>query len=201
MEFKDIVKSRYSVKKFDGRMIPEPLVEELFEMIRLSASSVNSQPWKIKIIKDQETKNKLFDPSRNQQQIITCSHLLVFCVDTNFEDRKNKIISLMKEQKIPEENVVAYTKMAEGFLARLNDKEKLEWAKNQVHIALGNALNGAKSLGFDSCPIGGFSPEEYSKILNLPAHLIPVVLCPIGYASKDLPVRTKVRLSKEDVFF
>ncbi len=68
-----------------------------------------------------------------------------------------------------------------------------------VSRALGNALNGAKALGLDSCPMGGFDPKEYSRILNIPAHLVPVMLCPVGYAA-DKPV-PKVRFAHEEIVF
>ena len=67
-----------------------------------------------------------------------------------------------------------------------------------MYIALGNALNGAKALGFDSCPMEGFNAGEYSKILALPNHLVPSVLCPIGYAA-DKP-SAKIRFGINEIF-
>ena len=57
------------------------MINQLFEMIRLTPSSANIQPWKIKIITDQKLKEKLFPYSAKQKQVTTCSHLLVFCAD------------------------------------------------------------------------------------------------------------------------
>lgn len=39
MEFMEIVESRYATKKFNGEIVPEIKMKELYEMIRLSASS------------------------------------------------------------------------------------------------------------------------------------------------------------------
>ena len=80
---------------------------------------------------------------------------------------------------------------------KLKDKFNLAWAQQQVFIALANAVNGAKSLGFDSCPMTGFDPEALSKILGLPAHIVPTALCPVGYAD-DVPM-PKARLSLADL--
>lgn len=88
---------------------------------------------------------------------------------------------------------------AEGLMENMNLEQQLAWAQHHVFLAIGNALNGAKSLGFDSCPMGGFDPKEYSRILGLPAHLVPTMLCPIGYAA-DNP-KPKWRFKKEDIFF
>jgi nitroreductase len=192
MEFNDIVMKRYATKKFDGKIIPKDKVDALLEMIRYSASSLNIQPWKIKVITEKATKEKLAPVSWNQLQITTCSHLLVFCADTNV----NAIISRI-ENMMPD--ATGYIDMMKGFAAGLTPEQEKSWAQRQTFLALSNAINGAKSLGFDSCPMEGFSPEEYSKILNLPKNLVPTVLCPIGYAA-DEP-RPKMRFKREEVFF
>jgi len=192
MEFKEIVMNRYATKKFDGKKIPQEKVNELLEMIRYAPSSSNMQPWKIKVITDQKIKEKLSPASWNQAQITSCSHLLVFCADTDLDKHIEKLIKMLPDAK------EYYTGLKAGF-DKMTTEQKLSWAQRQLFLALGNAINGAKSLGFDSCPMEGFSPEEYSKILNLPKNLVPTALCPIGYAA-DTP-RPKMRFKKEEVFF
>ena len=96
-------------------------------------------------------------------------------------------------------NAKGYIGMMRGFAAGLTGEKRLAWAEKQAYIALGNALNGAKSLGFDSCPMEGFSPAEFAKILELPENLIPGVLCAVGYATDSQ--KDKLRFSKEQVFF
>ncbi|MBI2572562.1 NAD(P)H-dependent oxidoreductase [Candidatus Woesearchaeota archaeon] len=193
MEFKDIVHKRYATKTFDGKQLPLDKVQQLLEMIRYAPSSFNIQPWKIKVITDQATKEKLLPVSWNQPQITSCSHLLIFCADTNIIDNIHKLEKALGPQ------AQGYIDMMKGFANNLTPEQKLSWAQRQVYLALANALNGATSLGFDSCPMEGFSAADYSKILNLPAHLVPTVVCPIGFAA-DV-ARPKMRFSKEEVFF
>ena len=64
------------------------------------------------------------------------------------------------------------TGMAAGFVAGMSPEQRDAWSQAQTFLALGNALNGAKSLGFDSCPMGGFNPMEYSRP-HIPGHLMP----------------------------
>ncbi|MBU5689609.1 MAG: NAD(P)H-dependent oxidoreductase [Candidatus Aenigmatarchaeota archaeon] len=199
MEFERIVKERYAAKSFDKRKIPKELVDRLIEIIRMTPSSYNVQPWKIKIIEDDETKKKLMSASYNQPQVETCSHLFVLCADIDVEKNVDKIAELMIKEGVEKDKANAYSKMVKSFLKSLSKEEIIVWAQNQVYIALSNALNGAKALGFDACPMEGFDPKEYSKILKLPKNLIPTVLCPIGYAN-DKP-RKKIRLTKDDIIF
>jgi nitroreductase len=81
----------------------------------------------------------------------------------------------------------------------MSPEQRMAFAREQIHIALGNAVNGAKSLGLDSCPMGGFDPVAYAEVLFLPEEYVPVVLCAVGYAA-DKP-HPKWRLPREEVFF
>ena len=198
MEFEKIVHERYATKLFDGRKIPESKVNKLLELIRYAASSFNIQPWKIIVVNDQKLKEKLQPVTWNQQQIPTCSHLLVFCADTEITGNIDKLEKLMIQNGAKAGDVNPYVDMMRNFEKNLSNEEKLSWSQRQTFLALGNALNGAKSLGFDSCPMEGFNPAEYSKILNLPKNLVPTALCPIGYAS-DKPT-PKLRFREEEVF-
>ncbi|ACL16989.1 nitroreductase family protein [Methanosphaerula palustris] len=199
MQFKDIVLERYATKKFDGKKIPDEKIDDLVELIRFAPSALNLQPWRIRIITDQNIKELLKPAAFNQEQITTCSHLLVFCADPDYSGLIKKLEKLLKDNNIPEEVQTMIVGMASQSAGAMTREQQLAWSQAQTYLALGNAVNGAKSLGFDSCPMGGFNPAEFSRILNIPAPLVPVMLCPVGYAAdKAMP---KVRFSKEEILF
>ena len=198
IDFGTIVKERYATKLFDGRKIPEEKVNQLLEIIRYAPSSFNIQPWKIIAVTDPKIKEELSPASWSQPQITSCSHLLVFCANKDIAGNIDKLEELMIKAGAKPEDIKPYVDMMLGFEKSLNDEQKLSWAQRQMFLALGNAVNGAKSLGFDSCPMEGFNSEEYAKILKLPNNLVPTALCPIGYAAdKHKP---KLRLPAEEVF-
>lgn len=199
MEFHDIVMQRYAVKKFDGRLIDEDKISELLELVRYAPSALNLQPWKIKVIRDKKVKEQLRQASNDQAQITTCSHLLVFCADTDYDGLIRRLEALMKKHGAPLEMQKMVIGMASGFVAKMSAEQKFAWSQAQTYLALGNALNGAKALGFESCPMGGFDPKEYSRILKIPAQLVPVMLCPVGYAAdKPMP---KARFALDEIVF
>jgi nitroreductase / dihydropteridine reductase len=199
MDFKEIVMSRYATKKFDGKKISEKKVGELLELVRFAPSALNLQPWKIKVVTDQAIKEQLKPAAFGQEQIPTCSHLLVFCADPDYDSLIQRLGALLKKNAVPEETRKMITGMAENFSKPMSPDQRLAWSQAQTYLALGNAVNGAKALGFDSCPMGGFNPGEFSRILKIPAPLVPTMLCPIGYAAdKPMP---KVRFAHEDIVF
>ena len=182
MEFAEIVMSRYATKKFDGRKIPEAKINDLIEMIRFAPSALNLQPWKIRVVTDQEVKEQLKPAAFNQEQVTSCSHLLVFCADPDYDSLIRRLGGLLKKSGVPDEMQERVVGMAVQFTQNMTQEQKLAWSQAQTYLALGNALNGAKSLGFDSCPMGGFDPEKFIRILKIPPPLVPTMLCPVGYA-------------------
>lgn len=200
MEFlKDIVAKRYAVKKFDGKMVDEKKISELCEMIRLSASSYGLQPWKIKVVSDMATKEKLQAASYNQPQVGTSSHVFVICADSDVAALAKKYTALMEKEGIPKENAEGFAKMVSGTVGALPEEKRLIWAQKQCYIAMGNALNGAAALGLGACPMEGFDPKQYSEILHLPKHLVPTLVVPVGHPADT--ARKKLRFESKEVFF
>ncbi|MDD1719830.1 MAG: nitroreductase family protein [Methanoregulaceae archaeon] len=198
MEFINLVMARYATKKFDGRRIDGVRIAQLFEMIRYAPSAVNLQPWKIKVVTDPGLKAQLRTHSNDQEQITSCSHLLVFCADTNLPGLVEALGRTMKKFGAKEEETAGLVGFAKGWVDGMTKEQMRQVAQQNVFLALSHAILGAKALGFDSCPMAGFDPEGYAKVLGLPDNLIPTVLCPVGYAADTQP--TKIRFPKEDVF-
>ena len=197
MEFKDIVKNRSSIRQFEARAVPEETIGELLDITRYAASAIDLQPWKIKIVSDQETKDKLFPVTFNQDHVRTCSHLFVFCAETNYPAIISSLDAAMVAAGTPDGPRQMMIGMATNVANSMTPEQLLQWSKEQVYIALGNTLNGAYSLGLGACPMTAFQPPEYSQILGLPDDLVPTVLVAIGYAAE--PGMPKIRRSVDQV--
>jgi nitroreductase len=56
------------------------------------------------------------------------------------------------------------------------------WASDQVYIALGSFMTAAALLKVDTCPIEGFSPPDYDRLLGLvDSPYRSTVVCAAGY--------------------
>lgn len=184
MEFKEIVARRYATKQFQPRAIPAETITELLELVRWAPSGLNIQPWRIKVVDDAETKALLEPATPDEPQVKSCSHLLVFCMDTDFAALCDKLAQAMKDHGLPDwvQNIVMGIA---AEMSRLPEAEKLAWLQSQVYIAATYALLGATALGLDSCPMTHFLPEEYSRILGLPSNIKPVLLVALGYGADE----------------
>lgn len=173
MHFLELAQNRYTAKKYDAdKKIPETTIQQLKEILRLSPSSINSQPWKFIFIGDQALKQKLAAVSYfNEEKINQASHLIVFSGIDNIEEFEQQI-----HQNLPEGSVNYYKNMVKP----LGDPQIKSWLKNQVYISLGFFLSAAAHLGLDSTPMEGIQADAYREILGL-AHHQPLFAVAIGY--------------------
>lgn len=199
MEFKELVQKRYAARLYEDKKIDDDKIDQILEIIRLSPSGLNLQPWKIKIVADEELKEKLYQNSMDMKHIATCSHVMVFCANTDFSGQVEKIINGMKEANVPEEDIKFYNTTVNGFIENIPPEGRLCEAQKNVFIAVTQGVYAATSLDIDSCIVTGFDPNAYSEILDLPSNIVPTVLVLLGYAV-DEPI-PKMRFPKEEIFF
>ncbi len=196
---------RYATKKFDpNKKIEAETWSKIEEIMRLSPSSFGLQPWKFVVVTDPKTKEELLPLSWDQPQITDCSHLVVMCrrtdVDETLINHYIESVAKTRNQELSELN--HYKEMILGFADRLSEEAIDQWASKQVYIALGQTIAACSLLQIDTCPMEGFSPEGYDKILGLQEkNLASVLLLPCGYRSDEDPYAkaSKVRFKKEEV--
>ncbi|MCP9763567.1 nitroreductase family protein [Lacihabitans soyangensis] len=195
MDFLDIAQNRYTTKSYDpSRIIPAEKIEQLKEILRLSPSSINSQPWKFFVVSDKVIKSKLASVSYfNEPKINDASHLVVFSVIGSVEKFEEQI-----QQNLPEGAVAYYN----NFVKPMAEAEIKAWMRQQVYLSIGFFLAACASLGIDSTPMEGIKPEEYDKILGS-GDYTSLVAVALGYRNvedKNQPsLKAKSRLEPEKV--
>ncbi|NOR86047.1 MAG: NAD(P)H-dependent oxidoreductase [Bacteroidales bacterium] len=201
----DALNWRYAVKKFDSKIIPQEKLEIILESLRLTPSSLGLQAWKFILVKNQETRKKLLPASMNQNQVVEASHLLVLARTANFsgKDTKKWAEFLAKEHQMPSDKKDGYLTMVDSYLSSVSEDQKKIWLDKQLYIALGNLMITCAIEGIDTCPMEGFNPQEYDRILGLEDKgLKSVLVCPLGYRAADDPYqnKSKARYPKEEIF-
>lgn len=178
---------RYATKVFDETKTIAPDVwKALEEALILTPSSCGVQPWKFIVITNKEMRAKLLPHSWGQAQVTQCSHYVVFAalkkIDETYID--SSLARTAEVRGITVEALAGFRKMVVGALIQ-GGLGTPEWAAHQAYIALGNFMTAAAMLQVDTCPMEGFVPAEYDKILGLEAKgLFSVVCCAAGYRSE-----------------
>lgn len=204
MSLLEQLNKRYATKKFDAsRKISSENLTTLLEAIRLSASSYGLQAYKVLVIENPEIRKQLRAAAYDQSQISDASHLLVFALDTDFNEKSvDHFIELTaKARKVDIKDLSGYSEMMKGSMQR--PKEMVQnWLTHQIYIALGFGLVAAAQLNLDSCPMEGFDNNQFDEILGLKQkNLHSVVVLTVGYRSPEDNYQNmpKVRLPKDEL--
>jgi len=198
------LKWRYAVKKFDpSRILTHGKVEGLKHAFNLTATSYGLQPIKMLVVQNKGLQKQLVPCSYGQTQVESASHVLVICIEKKID--KAFITQYFKRVKSIRGTSDAILKpFKDSLIADFSKKETKEvkaWATNQAYLALGNLLSFCALEEIDSCPMEGFIPKEYDKLLGLnEMGLTSVLVLPVGYRAKDdmFSRMEKVRKNIED---
>lgn len=195
MDFIDIAKTRYTTKKYDAlKKITEAEITNLQEILRLSPSSINSQPWKFIFVSDDKIKNQLAEASYfNAPKVQDASHLVVFSAINDLPRFEAQI-----QKHLPEGAVGYY----QQFIKPMPEAEIKAWLQHQVYLSLGYFLSACASMQIDATPMEGIQPEAYNRILNLEHHTTLFAVA-IGYRDPNdvnqPHLKAKSRLPLEEV--
>ena len=196
MNFSTLAERRYTTKRYDStKKIPTEGILQLKEILRLSPSSINSQPWQFTFVSDETLKSKLAGVSYfNEQKIKEASHLVVFSAIDNIELFEARI-----RETLPEGSVGYYNQ----FVKPGSEAEIKSWLQHQVYLSLGFFLAACASLEIDSTPMEGIQNDKYKEILNLKDHQ-PLFAVALGYRNPEdtnqPSINAKSRLAFEKTF-
>jgi len=189
MNIVESLKWRYATKKFDSnKYLSEEKIEAVKKSFCLTPTSYGLEPVKMLIIRDKVLQQELVKYSYNQEQVAQASDLLVFCAIKTIDE--TYIVDYFNRLKALRGTADEILKPFRDFLiSDFGNKTQDEihiWAVNQVYIALGNLMTVCAAEEIDACPIEGFIPSEYDKILNLTEKgLKSVLVMPMGYRAND----------------
>ena len=211
MDFLELSKKRFTAKKFDpSKKIPEDDIKKLKEILRLSPSSVNSQPW-VFIFGSSDQANKKIRPAVNDfnwPRTDTCSHFVVIAIRDGLSDKYLEAIldQEIKDGRLLSDQIVKEQRESRKYFVGLRDSAHttLTWEAKQAYIAMTTLLYGSASLGINSTPIEGFEEETMDKILGLDNYgLKSVLLVTLGYDAADdhNATRPKSRLPLDKIIW
>jgi len=200
MNIIDSLEWRYACKKFDkNKKLNKGQVDALKKAFNLSATSYGLQPLKMLIVQHDEIKEKLFPPSYYQEQVITCSHILILCIDTAFGVKDvDAYFDLEKNIRGVSEDVVGKFRQQLKIIYNKKDRKEIDTsAIYQAYIALGTLMTVCADQQIDSCPMEGFDPGKVDEVLGLKTiNLKSVLMLPVGYRAEDDVMRSMKKVRK-----
>lgn len=195
MNILELIQKRYTAKHYQSdKAIPQQKIDDLKEILRLTPSSINIQPWKFTFVQNPEMKAKLASVSMHNTEKINQAQLLVVFSVADDLDAFQKVV----ENELPAARRDWYNKIK----ASTPEAELKTWLAKQVYIALGVGLTTSIALGLDSTAMEGIESDKYADILGMTEYK-PLFAMAVGYGAEDdfnrIEVTPKSRRSLENV--
>ena len=173
MTFIDLVKHRFSCRKFLNTPVEKEKLEQCLEAARLAPSACNSQPWKFIVITDPVLKEKACAAAFNGQYSAG-----------SFAKIAPVLVIVLSEKGNFSSRVGNFVRDTRFYLT-------------DIGIAVEHFILQASELGLGTCWMGWFNETGLKKALGLPKSAKIDVIVPVGYP--DQLLREKIRKSKEEI--
>jgi nitroreductase len=168
-ELMEAVKGRRSIRKYEGKDIPDDLLKQILESVRWAPSWANTQCWEVIVVKDSGTKEKL------QETLI-----------------KNPATKAMVQA--PVVLVLCGKLKSAGYYNGVETTKFGDWFMFDLGIAAQNICLTARDLGLGTVIVGLFDHNKAGDILGVPDGYDLVAMIPMGYPAKspEAPKRREV---------
>ncbi|MBR2386070.1 nitroreductase family protein [bacterium] len=205
----DLIKDRYSLRNFDSQMPEFDDIKYILEAGRLAPSFLNLQPWHFIVIKDENTKNFLYNLSGGQPHVLKAPVIIACCADLSVFDYENYRENLSKRAGMTQEKL-QYFLSSKALNPASHSQEAVKFrALEEVTYAISYMTLAAHERGLETCIIGGIG-NEYTQILQdvyavtkmeleLPKNVYLAALLLVGYPTEDNIVQHKDRKPFEEV--
>lgn len=145
----ELVKKRYSVRKYEDRPVEEEKLQELLEAGRVAPSAHNSQPSRLIVVREKVGLDKL----KKGANVYGAPLAIIVVGDSD-------------------------TVWVRSF----DNKNTLEI---DATIVTDHIILAATELGLGTIWVCKFNPDVIREEFKLPAHIVPINIIGIGYATGD----------------
>ena len=179
---KDAIEKRRSIRKFKRKPVPDEQIMALIEAARLAPSASNTQPWRFKIVSDDDTKAKLAEAAYHQSFVAQAPVVLVCCADLQgyFEGIKARSQEFGKEGAL-EETMLRVLRGRAEQLKTVNIRELAPGIAFNVAIAIEHIVLRALDFGLGSCWVRMLDEQKIKTIFGWKNSIHVVALLPLGY--------------------
>jgi nitroreductase len=212
-EFRKVVRSRRSIRRFTDEPIPGQVLEDCLELATLAPNSSNLQPWAFYVVQTPELKAKVAHACLGQNAAKSAPVLIVVVArPDSWRDHARQALEDWPEDTMPPIVEKYYRKVApihynQGPLGVLGLAKKAAglavgltrpvprgpyspcemkiWATKSTALAAQNLMLALRAHGFDSCPMEGFDECRVRKLLKLPAKNLVTMVVAAGRRAEN----------------
>ena len=187
----ELLKTRFSTRRFLPTPIPASVLEDILEAGRLSPSGGNEQPWRFGVITRPDLIAQIAEIAHGQKWVADAPLVIVLCTVLVSDEAGGRDI---QKYRFPE-HASAFTVMDQDLYWALNQEE------HQTKIAGTHMALAALEYGVGSCWVSLFEVRRMAGLLNLPKNILPAEILVFGYPAEQQKMLPKKSLDEIVWFF
>lgn len=151
-DFWEVLKKRHSTRKFDSeKEVEEEKIKKILEAGKMAPSAGDMRDWHFEVVKDSAKKTQIAQAALGQMFVDQAPVVIVVCSDLK-----------IAEEHYGERGVNLYS-------------------AQDTAAAAENMFLACIALDLAACWVGAFDEREVREALELPEHIRPLVIMPVGY--------------------
>jgi len=166
VEVFEAIKTRRSIRRFKSENIPDEDLMKVLEAATWAPSAGNLQPWEFIIVRGNDLKRKVASAAYGQMWIAEAPVVIIVCANIPRTSRY------------------------------YGERGRTLYCIQDTAAAIQNMLLAAHALGYGTCWVGAFSEHEVRRVLEIPEHVRPVAIIPIGKPAEKPSPPPRIPLSE-----
>jgi nitroreductase len=201
MSVKENIAARHSVRAFTKEPVSEALIEELLEAARQAPSSLNTQPWRFKVVTDEETRAWIAssEVSKKQSWLAGAPAILVCCADLEGYVKDTQASAFFyKESKVMDEEPTQGIQEYAEREVKASEAARFGASAMNVALAVSFIMLRAVELGLGTCWVGMFNEALLKERFSLTPEQRVVCLLAVGHPD-ETSVPPRHRKSMDEI--
>ena len=203
LNVREAIEQRRSIRKFKPDQISDEVIDQLLEVARMAPSGSNRQPWRFLVVTDLEERRQLKEICMRQAFVEEAPVVFVCCVDLKAYSQASRKARSQEFEDYGVLETLSGRVREPDYRAQVltqpdPDREAgLKAAVPNVYIAVEHIVLMAAALGLGSCWVGAIrDTSEINVLFDLPDHIVPVAVLPVGYAATVPSARPRLSLDQ-----
>ena len=194
---KEAIEKRRSIRKFKSDDIADKTIMALLDSARLAPSGCNAQPWRFKIVRDDETKKQLQALSYHQRFITQAPVVLVVCADVQaYLDGRTSGVQDLGEIGVFDNDICEILHKKTKQKSEMSVEVLRKSVAFNVAIAVEHIVLRALDFGLGTCWMKLIEEKAIRKLFGWNKNIYPVALLPIGYPLENPKPRKRRSLEE-----
>ena len=196
---KEAIEQRRSIRKFKHDDVPDEVLSELLDAARLAPSGSNAQPWRFKIVKERENKERLVKAAYDQSFIAEAPVVIVCCADIGgYLSGVSSGLQDLGRIGAVEDRIVNIVLERTDRMKTLSFDQFGQRIAFNVAIAIEHIVLRALDFGLGTCWVRLIDEQAIRAIFGWDDTISVVALLPVGYPDES-PAPRKRRSIEEIV--